>query len=279
MFHLALYMIDFLNRDREAMKHEVDVLATNPTWGDGVLGYEADTAGYDGQLAQARDFTRRASMAAINAGKKQTAAAYVAEGAIREALLGNPNEAEREIKKALALSGAKDIVAMSALAAGLAGDSVQATQLAKNLENTFQQDTVLQFNYLPTIRAALALHGGNPAKAVELLAPTTPYECGVTALDDGLSFYPVYVRGEAYRAAKRGTAAAAEFQKILDHSGIVQNEPIGALAHLGLGRAYALTADQQKSADDYREFLDLWNNADPDVPVFKAAKAEYAKLQ
>jgi eukaryotic-like serine/threonine-protein kinase len=279
MFHLALYMIDFLNRDTEAMKHEADLLTSNPTWGDGVLGYEADTAGYGGQLARARDFTRRASTAAINTGKKQTAAAYEAEAAIREALLGNRDEAKQEIKKALALSRAKDIVAMSGLAASLAGDSAQATQLANDLNQNFPQDTIIQFNYLPTIHAALEVHAQNPAMAVELLAPTAPYESGVTALDAGLSFYPVYVRGEAYLAAKRGPAALAEFKKILDHSGVVQNEPIGALAQLGLGRAYALTADKQGSLAAYRDFLELWKNADPDLPVLKEAKAEYAKLQ
>jgi DNA-binding winged helix-turn-helix (wHTH) protein/tetratricopeptide (TPR) repeat protein len=279
MFHLALYMIDFLNRDPEAMKREVDLLASNPTWGDGVLGYEADTAGYGGQLARARDFTRRASTAAINAGKKQTAAAYEAEAAIREALLGNREEAKQEIKKALELSRAKDIIAMSGLAASLAGDSAQATQLAKDLNESFPQDTVIQVNYLPTIHASLEVHGQNPAKAVELLAPAAPYESGVTALDAGLSFYPVYVRGEAYLAAKRGPAALAEFKKILDHSGIVQNEPIGALAQLGLGRAYALTADNQRSLAAYRDFFELWKNADPNVPLLKQAMAEYAKLQ
>jgi eukaryotic-like serine/threonine-protein kinase len=279
MFHLALYMIDFLNRDTEAMKHEVDFLESNPTWGDGVLGYEADTAGYGGQLARARDFTRRASTAAIHAGKKQTAAAYEAEAAIREALLGNREEAGQEIKKALALSRAKDIVAMSGLAASLAGDSAQATQLAKDLNGSFPQDTVIQLNYLPTIRAALELHDQNPAMAVQLLAPTAPYESGITALDGGLSFYPVYVRGEAYLAAKRGPAAQAEFKKILDHSGIVQNEPIGALAQLEFGRACALTADRQRSLAAYRGFLELWRNADADVPILKRAKAEYEKLQ
>jgi tetratricopeptide (TPR) repeat protein len=279
MFHLALYMIDFLNRDTEAMKHEVDFLASNPTWGDGVLGYEADTAGYGGQLARARDFTRRASITAISAGKRQTAAAYDAEGAIREALLGNPDAARQEIKKALALSHAKDIVAMSALAAGLAGDSAEATRLATDLNEHFPQDTVIQFNYLPTIHAALEVQREHPDGAIELLAPVAPYESGVTALDAGLSFYPVYVRGKAYLAAKRGPAALAEFKKILDHSGIVQNEPIGALAQLESARAYALIADKQKSLAAYRDFLDLWKNADPEVPVFKKAKMEYAELQ
>ena len=135
----------------------------------------------------------------------------------------------------------------------------------------------MQFDYLPMIHAAAALQSGSPTKAVEALAPAAPYELGV--LLSRLTLYPVYLRGEAYVAAHQGSAAAAEFQKILDHPGVVQNEPIGALAHLGLARAYALSGDTAKAKSAYQDFFALWKDADPDIPILKEAKAEYAKLQ
>jgi predicted Zn-dependent protease len=141
----------------------------------------------------------------------------------------------------------------------------------------------LQLNYLPTIRAAEQLWDGggriDPAKAIEMLAPVTPYELGITALEEGLSLYPVYVRGQALLLARNGSAAATEFQKIIQHPGIVQNEPIGALAYLGLARAYALSHDSAQAHATYQEFFALWKDADPDVPILKQARAEYAKLQ
>ena len=133
------------------------------------------------------------------------------------------------------------------------------------------------FNYLPTIHAAVALLAGSATKAIEALAPAAPYELGSPGFT--LSLYPVYLRGEAYVAARQGSAAVAEFQKILDHPGVVANEPIGALAHLGLGRAYALQGDGSKARAAYQDFLALWKDADPDIPILKEAKAEYAKLQ
>lgn len=168
---------------------------------------------------------------------------------------------------------------MAAIAFSLAGDSGQAMQLANDLGKRFPQDTIVQFNYLPTIRAASELRDGDSGKAIRTLAAAAPYELGITALDAGTSLYPVYLRGEAYLAAQQGSGAAAEFQKILDHPGVVQNELIGALAHLGLGRAYVLSGDTSKARAAYQDFLTLWKDADPDVPILNEAKAEYARLQ
>ena len=215
--------------------------------------------------------------------KKETPATYDAEAAIREALAGNISVAKQSVKTALALSRSKDVEAMSALALALAGDSREATQLATELDRQFPKNTILQLNYLPTIRAAEQLWDGggriDPAKAIEMLAPVTPYELGITALEEGLSLYPVYVRGQALLLARNGSAAATEFQKIIQHPGIVQNEPIGALAYLGLARAYALSHDSAQAHATYQEFFALWKDADPDVPILKQARAEYAKLQ
>ena len=141
-----------------------------------------------------------------------------------------------------------------------------------HLARQFPKDTAVQYCYLPTIRALLALNHKDSSKAIELLQAATPYELGTAS-----GLYPVYVRGEAYLAARQSSEAATEFQKILDHRGVVQNEPIGALAHLGLARA--MQGDTTKAKAAYQDFLTLWKDADPDIPIFRQAKAEYAKLQ
>jgi tetratricopeptide (TPR) repeat protein len=171
------------------------------------------------------------------------------------------------------------VQAISTVALTLAGDSRQALRLANDLAARFPNDTLVQFNYLPVIHAGAALQSGNSAKALEALAPAAPYELGVITGSADFTLYPIYLRGEAYLAAHQGAEAAVEFQKILDHPGIAANEPIGALAHLGLGRAYALSGNTAKATASYRDFLTLWKDADPDVPIYRQAKAEYAKLQ
>jgi DNA-binding winged helix-turn-helix (wHTH) protein len=282
-YHSALYTIAFVQRDFAGMQREAQAYITNPTWGDSALNNEANSAGYFGQLAKGREFTRQAADAALKQQKKETPATYDAEAAIRDALAGNIAVAKQNVKIALALSRSKDVEAMSALALALAGDSRQATQLAIELDRQFPKNTILQLNYLPTIRAAEQLWNEDgkidPAKAIEMLAPVTPYELGFTALEEGLSLYPVYVRGQALLLAKNGSAAAIEFQKINQHPGIVQNEPIGALAYLGLARAYALSHDSAKAHAAYQDFFALWKDADSDIPILNQARAEYAKLQ
>jgi hypothetical protein len=168
-----------------------------------------------------------------------------------------------------------------ALALAYAGDVGQAQALADDLGKRFPEDTIIQFNYLPTLRAKLALLRSNPRQALEALRVAAPYELGLPAAEyyNWPNLYPVYVRGEACLAAHQGSEAAAEFQKILDHRGIVLNEPIGVLAHLQLGRAYTLQGDVTKARAAYQDFLTLWKGADPDIPVLIAAKSEYAKLK
>jgi eukaryotic-like serine/threonine-protein kinase len=168
---------------------------------------------------------------------------------------------------------------LAAIALALAGDAVKAGRLASGLAERFPEDTVVQFNYLPIIRAGIELHSGSASKAIAALEPGAPYELGLTNLTLNFTLYPIYVRGEAYLAAHQGVAAAAEFQKILDHPGLVVNEPIGALVHLGLARAYAQQGDSAKARTKYQDFFALWKDADPDIPILKEAKAEYAKLQ
>jgi len=188
--------------------------------------------------------------------------------------VGNMSQAKQQAQAALALSTGRGVEATSAIALGLAGDAPQATRLAADLAKRFPEDTGVQFGILPMIHAAAALQSGSATKALEALASAAPYELGLSS-----SLYPVYLRGQAYLAAHQGSAAAAEFQKILDHACVVQNEPIGALAHLGLARAYTLSGDTVKAKSAYQDFLGLWKDADPDIPILNQAKAEYAKLQ
>ena len=185
--------------------------------------------------------------------------------------MGNLDLAKRQAEEAHSLSDDKFIEASVATTMGLAGDSAKATRLADDLAQRYPEDTIMRFHFLPMIRAAIAIGGVNTARAVEAPAGGATYELG--------NIQVVYLRGQAYLAARQGTEAAAEFQKVLDHPGLVMNQSFGALAHLGLGRAYAMTGDSAKAKTAYQDFFALWKDADPDVPILKQAKAEYAKLQ
>jgi predicted Zn-dependent protease len=218
---------------------------------------------------------------ANRAEEKETAAGYDAAAALREALFGNPTEARQKAIAALALSEGRDVQFGAALALVLAGDLSRAQTLADDLGKRFPQDTVVQFNYLPTVRAQLALGRGDSSKAIEALQAAAPYELGSPISGGAFSpaLYPVYVRGEGYLAAHHGSEAATEFQKILDWRGVVLNEPIGALAHLGLARAFVLQGASTKARIAYQDFLALWKDADSDIPILRQAKAEHAELQ
>jgi eukaryotic-like serine/threonine-protein kinase len=227
-------------------------------------------------VVKAREFSRQAIASAERAEKKETAAGYEVSAALREAVFGNKGEAWQRVAFALRLSTGRDVQYGAASALALSGETTRAQSLAEDLNKRFPDDTVVQFNYLPTLRAQIALNHNDAAKALEVLQSAGPYELGSWS---NFSLYPVYVRGEAYLAAHQGREAAAEFQKILDHRGIALNEPIGALAHLQIGRAYAMQGDTAKAKAAYQDFLTLWKDADPDIPILIAAKAEYAKLQ
>jgi DNA-binding winged helix-turn-helix (wHTH) protein len=274
--HANLYLVNFLHQDAAAMEREAAWLMGKPGWENFVLYMQSDTAAYGGHFAQARELTWRAIGSAQRADRKETAAAYDAEAALREALVGNLSAAKQQAGAALALSKNTDVEGLSAVALGLAGDPSQAWLLADEIGKAFPKGTVVQRSFLPTIGAAAVIRH-DPRKAISLLAVSAPYELGQATV---VSFclYGVYLRGEAYLATNQGSAAAAEFQRILDHPGLVTNEPIGALAHLGLGRAYILMEDKSKGKSAYQDFLTLWKDADPDIPVLKEAKAEYAKL-
>ena len=275
-----LYLIAFLQNDTAGMAQQVEWAAGKPGVEDTLLAYEADTAAYSGGLGKAREFSRRAVASAEHAEEKETAGGYEADAAMREALFGNPAEARQRANSAIALSTGRDVQYGAALALALAEDVSRAQTLADDLAKRFPEDTVVQFNYLPTIHAQLALSRNDSAKAIEVLQAAAPYELG--APGNGAftpALYPVYVRGEAFLARHQGNEAAAEFQKTLDYRGVVVNEPIGALAHLGLGRAYAMQGDTAKAHAAYNDFLTLWKDADPDIPILQRAKSEYARLK
>jgi serine/threonine protein kinase len=283
MIHLVLYMVDFLRQDSAAMEREAAGLMGKPGIEDLMLQAESETAAYGGQFVNARELTRRASDSAQRADEKETAAGYQAEAAVREALVGNLSEATRQAHAALALSTGRDVEATSAIALGLANDA-ESTRLAQDLARRFPEDTLVQFEYTPLIHAAASLGSGSAAKgseqAIEALAVAAPYELAVLIdFQNGAALYPAYLRGEAYLAAHQGSGAAAEFQKILNHPGRVANNVTAALAHLGLARACALSGDTAKAKAAYQDFLTIWKDADPDIPILRQAKAEYAKLR
>ena len=268
------YMLRFLQYDAAGMSQQAAWATGKPGVEDAFLGLEANTAAYSGRLRRARDLSRQAVGSAKGAEEPELAASYEADAALREALFGNAAEARERAADALSLSNSWHVQSLAALALALAGDTVRARTLADDVANRFPYHTIVQSYDVPTIRAQLALSHDDPSGAIEVLQAAVPYE-----LSNAGALYPVYVRGEAYLAAHKGNEAAAEFQKILDHPGIAVNSPIGALAHLGLGRAYALSGDTTRAKSAYQDFLALWKDADQDLPILISAKREYAALR
>jgi eukaryotic-like serine/threonine-protein kinase len=275
LLHVNLYMLAFLENNAAGMAEQLTWAADKPEFEDVLLGADADTLTYTGRLGEAREASRRAVVSAQRVGKNETAATYEAETALSEAHFGNAEKARERAEAAVNLSSGRDVQYIATLALALAGHTSRAQSLADDFAKRFPEDTVVQVNYLPTLNAQLALITHDSAKAIELLQRAAPYDLG----DVAGNLYPIFVRGQAYLAGNRGREAAAEFEKILDHRGIVGNLPIGALAHLQLARAFVMQGDTAKAKTAYQHFLALWKDADPDIPVLKEAKAEYAKLQ
>jgi eukaryotic-like serine/threonine-protein kinase len=280
-----LYRLAFLLNDTASMAQQVAWAGGKLGVEDVLLGNEADTTAYFGQLGKARELSRQADSSATQAGQRETAALHEAAAAIREALFGKGGEVRKWAASNKQLRSSRDVQYGTLLARALTGDLSQGEtrleQLVDDFARRFPEDTLVKFNYLPTLRAQMAIDHNDPSKAIELLQAAAPYELGSTGGFPVLylALYPIYVRGEAYLLLHQGGQAATEFQKILDQRGIVWNEPIGALAHWQLGRAYVLQGDSAKAKTEYRVFLTLWKDADPDIPILKQAKAEYAKLQ
>ncbi len=272
------YQLAFLKGDPAQMAQLVSAAMGKPGAEDLLLVTQADTEGWYGRLKNAHELTGRAAYSARRNDAKERAAAYQAEAALREVGSGNREQARAEAHAAVKLAPSGYVQATAALALARAGDAAGAETLAAELDKAFPLGTLVQRYWLPTIRAGVALERKDPNRAIELLKVASTVELGLTA---NLTIFlcPAYLRGEAYLMLHDGNRAAAEFQKFIDHRGLVVNFPWGALARLGLARAYATQGDTAKARAGYQDFLTLWKDADPDIPILKEAKAEYAKLK
>jgi tetratricopeptide (TPR) repeat protein len=289
--HVTLYALAFLGADSTAMAAQQQWLRGIPDYENWGLALASDTEGYAGRVDAARELTKRAVESAIKSDSKENGATWQTTAALRQAAYGNASEARHEAEEALKLAPAShDVESQAALALAMAGDTARAESLAEDLDKRFPLGTQMQSLWLPAIRAQVALDQKNPPSALNALQAASLIELGnIPFITNGSCLYPTYVRGEAFLAAGQGGAAAAEFQKIIDHSGIVWNCWTGALAHLGVARANALQSKTSQGADAdvararalaaYKDFLTLWKDADPGIPILKQAKAEYAKLQ
>jgi eukaryotic-like serine/threonine-protein kinase len=288
---LGLYQVAFMQNDAPEMARLVAKDAAVPGFHDQLLKLQSDTVAYTGHLREARELSDRAIDLAEQAGEHGAPATYMATSALREAWMGYPQAAQRQATLALKDLPVRDVFYLAGLSFAYSGESTRAQALADELAKEYPEDTAVQFNFLPTLRAKIALDKGNASAAIELLKAAQPYELAISTQSpfNWTALFPAYVRGEAFLASHQGDKAAAQFQKILDHTGVALNQPIGALAHLQLGRAYALEAQSLHGGDAdsarakaraaYQDFLALWKDADPDIPILKQAKAEYAELR
>jgi len=276
----SMYSLAFLRGDSAEMERQV-------AWAIGKAGAEqlllsehSDTEAYYGRLHRARELSKRAAEAARREKAKETAATCEIAAALREIEVGNASSATSSVRSALSLAPTRDVKILAALALARTGDTTRARALIDELESKNPANTLVKFYWVPTLKASLEIHVGSPQAAISLLQIAAPYELDeLSNLSNMWTMYPVYIRGQAYLLAHLGTAAAAEFNKVLGHAGIVQNGILGALSRLQLARAEAMMGDSVAARNQYRDFLSLWRDADPDIPVLKEAKAEYKKLQ
>ena len=281
-FLVYRYNIAFVKGDNEQMDRVVALAKGKRLAEHWVMNSQALVQARSGHVQMARRLSSRAVALALQEGRREAAATYQSAAAVWEGLYGNANESRAKAAAALAVTNGRDVEYASALALGLGGDASRSEALADDLDKRFPEDTFVRFTYLPVLRALSALQRGQGTKTEEQLQPALHYELAANGLNVGLylgGLHSAYVRGEALVAAHRYPEAVAEFQKILTHRGIVGADPIGALAHVQLGRAFALSGDTIKAKAAYQDFLTLWKDADPDIPILRQAKAEYAKLQ
>jgi tetratricopeptide (TPR) repeat protein/tRNA A-37 threonylcarbamoyl transferase component Bud32 len=273
------YQLAFLRTDLKEMQRCVTEAMGKPGDEDALLASQSDTEAYHGRLSEARRLSRRAIDSALNADGKEAAAGWHVTAALREAEFGNPVQAEQEASSALALASNRELEVSAALAFARAGSLKRAKSWLERLERSPRGNTLLHVYWLPTIRAAIALRENQPLQAIHELEGTTFSELGGAPppFTSGATMYPVYLRGEAYLATKRWAKAASEFQKIIDHRGLVWNSPLAALSYLQLARAYGPSGDP-KARTAYTDFLALWHDADPDLALLRAAKTEYSSL-
>jgi tetratricopeptide (TPR) repeat protein/predicted Ser/Thr protein kinase len=277
--HWGIYQLAFLKSDAAEMERQLAWAAGKPGSEDILLSFQSDTEAYYGRLVKARDFSRRAVDAAVRNDSRETAALWQVNAALREAEFGNAAVAKQDVATAVTLSPGRDVKMFATLTLARVGETARAKAIVEELQKSYPSETVLKVYWLPTIKAAIELNANNPTQALVFLEAAAPYELGKPPQFQLGTLYPAYIRGLAQLMAHNGSAAATEFQRIIDHRGIVLNFPLGALAHLQLGRAYAMSGDTAKAKTAYQGFFALWKDADPDIPILIAAKTEYAKLQ
>jgi eukaryotic-like serine/threonine-protein kinase len=280
-FLMLAYEIAFIKGDQGGMERAAARARSRSGGENWISTEEAYTRAYAGRLREARALTRRAVEHAQQVGERERSAIWEAGAAVREALFENGSEARQRASAALRLSRDRETVYGAAYALARSGEPDQARALADDLEKRFPEDSTIRFHYRPVLRARLALARGETAAAMEVLQAAVPYELGIPrSMINGHfgGFYSIYTRGEAYLAARRGAEAAREFQRVLDHRGIVISDPIGALARLQLGRAFVMMGDAARAKTAYQDFLTLWKDADAEIPVLQQARAEFARL-
>ena len=277
--HFYLYQLAFVQGDTAGMTQQMQWSAAKPDAESAMLDYVALSAAYFGQLSRARELWQQAITSAQQAKEKERAADYSAVEAVQEAFFGDSAQARKDAANSVAFSNGRDAEYPAALAVALAGDSSRAEALANDLARRFPDDTIVKLDYLPTVRAELALARGEDSRALELLQTPIPYELGVPGpVNFSNSLYSIYVRGQICLHAHQGSDAAAQFQKLIVAPGLVTNDPIGPLAQLGLARAELLSGERAKAKTAYDEFFQAWKAADSDIPILKQARAEFAKL-
>jgi len=274
---LNRYLLAFLLNDAEQIQRILTAASEKPSQADEIFSTHADTEAYHGRFNNGREWVLRAVNSAKNNGDLETAASYYLDAAIQEAEIGRADQARQDIDSGLALAQNRDLQVEAAFALSRAGNMQRAQAMADDLSKKYPSDTLVNSLWLPTIEASIALRQGNYASALETLQTALPFERSTGIW--GVVMYAPFLRGQAYLMAHDSNQAAAEFQRIIDHNGLVINRCVGALAHLGLGRAYALSDDKQKARIAYQDFFALWKDGDPDIPILKQARAEYAKLQ
>jgi tetratricopeptide (TPR) repeat protein len=275
----SLYLLAFLKGDQARMAQLAASVTGKRSAEDAMLGAQADNEAWYGRLRAARGFTQRAMDSALDNGAKETAAGYQIAAALFEAQSGVWGQGRIDANAAIKLGPNRDVRAMAAEALAQAGDTASAEKLAAKLDKDFPLDTLVQRYWLPLIRAAIVLQRKDPNRAIELLVVARPIELASATNISNPGLWPAYVRGEAYLMLHDGNRAAAEFQKFIDHRGLVRNSQIGMLARLGLARAYALQGNTTKARAAYQDFLALWKDADPDIPMLKQARTEYSNLK
>lgn len=273
-YHGTLAQLYFLRDDLAAMKREFDWLANKPGNEAGILSGEAKVAEYRGQLAKARDLNRQALAASGGTASKEQIAGGESGVSATEMVVGETDQAKKDAQAALATGAGKLPQVTAAMTIAMTGDSARAQAVRDDLSRRFPEDTAMQNILLPSLLATIEYGRGNFAKTIDLLQPVTLYEMSSVA-----SLDPAYLRGMAYLKLNKGAEAAAEFQKIIDHRGVVGTSITGPLAHLGVARARAMQNDTAGARTEYQNFLAIWKDADPDLPIFKQAQAEYAKLK